>query len=324
MAMRGTPAWLNSSFCKQIDHHDETEEPQGHHGDAHLLRRHRIVGFLSLIHRHRRAELGIHEAADHRVGDVTAREQETGAERRRIEQVDGYPHGRAHHHQHHAGRNQDAERAAGGDGTRRQPRVVACPDHHRCGHDAEHRYGGADDAGRHGEDCRGEDDRQIERAAHRRQQAAQRPEQPLHQARLFGHVAHEDEERHGREDLVLHRPPDLQIGKIEGLLPAEPQPAEDDGEKQQREGDRETDEDDRDHADKHDQSEALCITHGAQTSIFSCRVRNAPVRQAQMLFMSSEMPCRNSMKELRGMTPRSGHRIGAHAPEAERSLIEIA
>jgi hypothetical protein len=59
------------------------------------------------------------------------------------------------------------------------------------------------------------------------------------------------------KDLVLHRSPDLQVGKIEGLLPAKPQPAEDDGEKQQRERDRETDEDYRNHADQHDQSEAL-------------------------------------------------------------------
>jgi len=51
---------------------------------------------------------------------------------------------------------------------------------------------------------------------------------------------------------------------------------------------------------------------------------NSPVRQAQRLFMSSEMPCTNSMKAVSGMTPRSGHKIGVQAPELERSSIEIA
>ena len=41
-----------------------------------------------------------------------------------------------------------------------------------------------------------------------------------------------------------------------------------------------------------------------------------------MLFMSSEMPCRNSMKAVNGMTPRSGHNTGVHAPELARSSME--
>ena len=178
-----SPRLAEQQVREQIGHDDEAEETQGDHGDAHLLRGHCVVGVPALIHRHRRAELRIDEAADQRVGDVAAREQEARPERRRIEQVDRHAHGRAHHHQHDARRDQDAERAAGGDGAGRQPRVVAGLDHDRPGHDAEHGHGRADDAGRHGEDGRREDDRQVERAAHRRQQVAQRHEQPLHRAR---------------------------------------------------------------------------------------------------------------------------------------------
>ena len=131
-------------------------------------------------------------------------------------------------------------------------RVVARLDHHRTGHDAEHGHGRADDAGRHGEDRRRQDDREVERAAHRREQASKRAEQALHQSRLLGHVAHEDEQGHGGKDLVLHRAPDLQVGEIEGLRPAEADTAEDEGEEQQGERDREADEDHGDHAEQHD------------------------------------------------------------------------
>ena len=44
-----------------------------------------------------------------------------------------------------------------------------------------------------------------ERAAHRREDQPQRGEEPLHQPRLLGDEAHEDEERHRGEQLLLHQ-----------------------------------------------------------------------------------------------------------------------
>ena len=147
---------------EQIDNRHEAEKRQDQYRHSYPLGGHLLVGGFALLHRHGRTELGIEEASGQRVGDVAAGEQKAGAERRRIEQVDGNAHDRAHHHQHDAGWNENSERAAGSDGARGEPGVVAGLDHHRRGHDAEHRDGRADDAGRHGEDGRRQDHRQIE------------------------------------------------------------------------------------------------------------------------------------------------------------------
>ena len=44
---------------------------------------------------------------------------------------------------------------------------------------------------------------------------SERGEQPLHQPRLLGDEAHEDEERHRGEQLLLHHADGLEIGEIE-------------------------------------------------------------------------------------------------------------
>jgi hypothetical protein len=124
----------------------------------------------------------------------------------------------------------------------------------------------ADDAGRHGEDRRGQDHSEVERPTDRREQVAQGPEQPFHQSGLLGHEAHEDEEGNRRENLVLHRPPDLEISKIEGQLDAQPDRAEYQAQEEQGERDREANEDDCDHAEQHDQAQDLIAGHSSSFS----------------------------------------------------------
>ena len=273
--------------------------------------------------RHRRAERRVREAARHAVGDVEAREQKARAEGGGIQQVDRHADGRTHHHQHDARGDQDPERAACGDRACRQPGIIAGLDHNRSGHDAEHRDGRADDAGRHGEDGRRQDHRQVERAAHGREQVAQRQEQPLHQARLLRHVAHEDEERHGGQDVVLHRAPDLQVGEVEGLVRADADRAEDEGEEQQREGDREADEDDADHADQHDEAEDFIEAHRRLT-LRSSRGEPAPRRCGRPTCSSSTRRCLagTAARRLTGSRARSGQITGCQIPEVDFSLID--
>ena len=208
----------------------------------------------ALLDRHRRAELRIDERARHQVRNVDPGQQEARSERGGIEVGDRYAEHRSHHDQHHRRRNQNPERAAGGDGAGRQAGVVAGLDHDRRGHDAEHGHRRADDAGRHREHGRCQDDDQIERAAHRRQQQAERREQSLHQPGLLGHVAHEDEQRHRRQQLLLHQADDLEIGEIENRA-AHAEITEYEREEEQREGDRDADEDRPQQHQQHDQAD---------------------------------------------------------------------
>ena len=101
----------------QVGHHHQADERQAEHGSAHLLRGYRVIGGLAFLHGHGWTELWIDEAAGERIGEIAAGEHEARTERRRIEQIDGDAHDRTHHHQHDAGRDQNAERAAGGNRT---------------------------------------------------------------------------------------------------------------------------------------------------------------------------------------------------------------
>ena len=152
----------------------------------------------------------------------------------------------------------------------------AALDHDRGGHDAEHRHRRPDDAGRHREHRGGQDHDQEQGAAHRREQIAEGEEQPLHQPRLLGHVAHEDEERHSSQHLLLHQADDLEIGEVEYAWP-EPDETERESQKQEREGDRKADEDDAQQQDQHDQAEQLGSGHITGASV---RSTGLPVRAA--------------------------------------------
>ena len=115
----------------------------------------------------------------------------------------------------------------------------------------------------------------IERAAHRREQHAERLEQPLHQAGLLGDEAHEDEERHRGQQLFLHQADDLEIGEVEHRRAAHSEVAECERKEQQREGDRHADEDGAQQHHEHDKPEQR---FGGHTSTFSLCSSSTPVR----------------------------------------------
>ena len=250
---------------------DQEEQGNGAH---HHLAQYDRQRMHALLERYRRPELRIEERAHHQIGDVDAGQQEPGPERGGVKVRDRDAEHRSHHDQHHRGRNQNAERAARGDGAGGEPAVVAGLDHDRRGHDAEHRHCGADDAGRHREHGRGQDDDQIERAADRREQETEGREQPLHQSGLLGDEAHEYEQRHRGEQLFLHQPDDLEIGEVEDRA-AHAEIAEHQREEQQREGDRHADEDRPQQHQEHDQADERL---GRHISTFSLCSSSRPVR----------------------------------------------
>ena len=293
---------------------DQGEQRQRSNGNLAQHDRQRVDAFLD---RDRRPELGIIESARHQVDDVEAGQQEARTEGGGIEIGDRHAEHRAHHHQHDRRRDENPERPAGGDRARRQLSVIAGLDHDRRGHDPEHGDRRTDDAGRHREHGGGENDHEIERATHRREQQAKRREQPLHQAGLLGDETHEDEQRHRRQEFLLHHPDDLEIGEVEDRV-AHAEIAERQGEEEQREGYRHADKDRSQEHHEHDQADECLAGH---TSTFSLCSSSSPVRAMYRLLRSSEMPWISSSRQVSGTTALNGQRMGRQAVWSEVSLI---
>ena len=215
----------------------------------------------------RRSQTRIEERTAHQIDEIHPGQQEAGTEGGRIQFADRNAEHRAHHDQHHRGRNQDAERAAGGDRACGQAGVVAGFDHHRAGHDAEHGHRRADDTGRHREHRRRQNDHGKQRAADRRQQVAERPEQAFHQARLLGDEAHQHEQRDCCEQFLLHQADGLEIGKIEDCL-ADPEIAERQRQEEHGEADGEANEYHPDQHEEHDQAQKGFARHRLDLYLF--------------------------------------------------------
>ena len=261
-----SPARIEPSVAR-----DEAEKRDHAYRD---FAEHHRQGVHPLLFRHRGAELGIPDAAAHQIDDVDAGQQEAGAERRGVKVRHRHAEHRSHDDQHHRWRDEDAERAASRDGAGGELGVVARLDHDRRGHDAEHGHRRADDAGRHGKHGGRQHHHQIERAAHRSEQEAEGREETLHQARLLGDEAHEDEERHGRQQLLLHHADGLEVGQVEDHM-AHADVAEGEGEKKQREGDRHANENRPEQDEQHHKADECIQSH---TSTFSLCSSSTPVR----------------------------------------------
>ena len=115
---------------------------------------------------------GIEIAPHQRVDDVEQRQHQPGDDRGGEEIGRRNADHRPHHDQHDRRRDQDAERAAGGDGAGRHADVVAGALHRRRRHHAQQRHRRADDARRRGEDRRRQQHREVQRAAHGREAPA--------------------------------------------------------------------------------------------------------------------------------------------------------
>jgi hypothetical protein len=147
-----------------------------------------------------------------------------------------------------------------GDRARRHAHVVARLDHHRPGEDAEQHHRRAYRARGDAEQRRRQDHHYVQGAAHRGEQVAESLEQSFHHAGLVADVAHEDEQGHRHEFVLLHHAEGLQVGEVEHLR-AQAHVAEDQGEEQQREADRQADEDGRQHHHQHQRTEELQSGH---------------------------------------------------------------
>ncbi len=118
-------------------------------------------------------------------------------------------------------------------------------------------------------------------------------EEPLHEPALLQEVAHEDEQGHRDEDLLLHESDGLEHDQVEDHV-AERQVAEPDGEEHQREDDGESGED-RDEEDaEQDEAEHL-VAHRARPRI------------ARPHRISSERPWSSRRAAVSGMTALNGY-----------------
>ena len=214
-----------------------------------------------LLLRKRRPERRVEPAPHQGVGGVEEREQDPRHDGRREEVRHRDLEHRPEDHQHDGRRDQDAEGPPGGDRPRGEAHVVARAVHGPRGHDAEDGDRGADDAGRRREDGRYEEHRDVERAAGRGEHELDGPEQPLHEARLLHHDAHEDEEGHRGEGLLQHHAVELEGHQVEDEV-AEPPVAEREPEEDEGERDREADEDRGQHDRDHERADQLGAHYG--------------------------------------------------------------
>ncbi len=205
-----------------------------------------------------------------------AGQQEPGTETRRVEFSDRDAHDRAHHHQHDAGRDQDAQRTTRRDRSGGHADIVAGLGHDGHGHDPHQHHRRPHRAGGDAEDRGGDQDAHVQRARHRPHHELEAPEQALHEPALLHQIAHEDEQGDGGQHLFLHEPDRLEHHDVKCLVP-EPDPAEDQRQEHQREGDGEADEDGAEHDDQHDGAQQFGTHPISMTSRLAHR---RPVRMA--------------------------------------------
>ena len=140
-------------------------------------------------------------------------------------------------HQQHAGRDQDAEGAAGGDRAGRQPVVVAVTAHRRHGDLRHGRRGGEAGAADRAEAAAGDDRRHRQAALAMAQKGVGGGVQFLRQAGPGDEVAHEDEQRHHGK-LVVDRRVERCLADIGQRPPQIHRPAHaDEADNDHREGD---------------------------------------------------------------------------------------
>ena len=110
----------------------------------------------------------------------------------------------AQQHQHDGGRDDLSQRARRCDRAGCQARIIAALEHGRQGEQAHGDDGGADNAGRSGQQGAHDHNGNAQAAAHRSEECTHGLEQFFGDLGLFQHHAHEDEERDGHQDRPVH------------------------------------------------------------------------------------------------------------------------
>ena len=215
------------------------------------------IGRLELLHpaRHRharlllgqaRGDLGIDQRPADDVDEIEERQEEAGEHRRGVELDHRLPGDGGIDDDHHRGRDQDAERAAGGDDAGGELDVVAGAQHRVEGDDAHQHHDRADQAA--GDAPEGADDqgRHRERRRHAAEGELDRVEHLVDQRAALHDVAHQHEQRdrdqhvvgHGAVGALDHQVEDLVVRpRLAGIV--EGDEAEDDAQPHQGEGGRE-------------------------------------------------------------------------------------
>ena len=158
-------------------------------------------------------------------------------------------------HQDDRGRDQDAERAAGGDGGRGELIRVAVALHARVG-DLGHRSRGREAGAAHRtETGAGHHGRQRQAAAHRPEESVRGAKQVVRDARAREDVAHQDEHRHHGELVGEHRLRDRHRHQRAGNIPAHDHTDAGERHRQQREGERHTQEGQDEHGQQGEESD---------------------------------------------------------------------
>jgi hypothetical protein len=215
-----------------------------------------------------RAQRRVDDRARDHVDHVQAGEQEAGDDRGGVH-LDHRDAGRGRvDDEQDRGRDQDAQRAAGGDDAAGELLVVAGLEHRRQRDQPHQRDHRAHDAGGGGEKGAGDERGHRHRAGKKAQAHLQAVEQPVQDVGPLDDVAHEQEQRDRDQHIVVHHAegvlreevedavvPEVLTGGEVGVI------AEADAHRHQREGDREAQEDDADEQAQHQQGNGG-IAHG--------------------------------------------------------------
>ena len=183
------------------------------------------------------------------------------------------------------------------------------------GEKAHQRHHGADDAGRGGEQRAGDERCDGERTGQPARGELDRAEQPVEDVGALDDVAHEDEERHGDQDVVGHHRPGALHEQRHHLfhVAVEGEEGEAHAHRHQREGDREAEHDEADEQNEHQHAElrighefasraARCSRMSFSSSSTSCRrCGQPPVLRQMRQRTTSTMPCSRSSTPVTGM-----------------------
>ena len=139
------------------------------------------------------------------IDEIQKRQEESGKHRGGVELHDRLSGHRRIDDDHHRRRNENAERAARRDDAGGELHVIARAQHRVEGDDAHEHHDRADKTA--GDAPEGADDqrRDGERRRHAPEGELDRVEHLVDQRAAFHHVAHQDEERDGNQDVVGHR-----------------------------------------------------------------------------------------------------------------------
>ncbi len=196
-----------------------------------------------------------------------------------------------HHDQHDARRDENSQAAARGDHPRRDLTLIAVAEQHWSGQHPHCYNRGADDAGAGGKNDADCDHGKPHTAPDRAEQDPQCLEELVRHTRHRQEVSHENEERDGHQDEIVHRTVDPLDENSEELWPDEDQSEErTDTSEHESEG------------MSHEQKDDKYDKHADGNNFWAHWLTPLSSARTLMSLIISEMPCKSSMNAVSGMT----------------------